>query len=89
MPLLGPGQSIVIPITLAPIGHDNTKDVYMPNVGCNGFANFEYLFFKGSTQITAAEYCFNANDGTTVPCTQGGMDTYNTVNPQDPSDQWP
>jgi hypothetical protein len=89
MPLLNPGESLLVPVTLAPFGFDNTKTVYMPKPGCNGFADFEYLFYKGTSQLSAAEYCFVAENGTTVPCSQGGSDTFEPVNPQDPSDQWP
>jgi hypothetical protein len=89
MPLLEPGASMVIPIPLGPLGHDNTKDVYMPQAGTDGFANFKSLFYKGTSTITASEYCYVAENNTFVPCTQGGTDTFTTVNPLDPSEQWP
>ena len=89
MPLLNPGDSVELPIALQPLGHDNTKDVYFPQVGCDGFASFKYLFFKGASSITATESCYVVQNGTFVPCTQGGTDFFTTVNPQDPSNQWP
>ena len=89
MPLLQPGESMVIPIGFQPFGFDSTKIAYMPPLGCNGFADFEYLFYKGSSSITAAEYCFVADNNTVVPCTLGGTDTFNTTNPWNPANQWP
>ena len=89
MPDLQPGESILIPIQLQPLGYDTTKETYMPDLDCNGFARFEYLFYKGTSTITAAEYCAVAENGSVVPCTNGGSDVFTTTNPNDPSDQWP
>jgi|GEM_PF-1087970 len=87
MPLLNPGDSAVIPIPLQPFGHDNTQG-YMPDVGCDGFANFKYLFYKGTSTIRATEFCHVAENNTDVPCTNGGADAFIMNNPLDPSDQW-
>jgi hypothetical protein len=88
MPPLNPGESLVIPVTLQPKGYDNTVSGYPPGMGCDGYADFKYLFYKGASTITAAEYCYVAENNTTVKCTNGGSDTFATDNPQDPSDQW-
>lgn len=85
--LYNPGDSVELPIALQPIGHDNTKDAYFPNVDCDGFANFKYLFFEGASSITTTESCYVAQNGTFVPCTLGGTDSFTSINPQDPSDQ--
>jgi hypothetical protein len=88
MPALEPGESIDFPIALQPFGHDNTKDTYIPQVGCDGFAMFKYLFYKGNSEITATEYCLVSENGSFVPCTGGGSDVFITPNPLDPSEQW-
>ncbi|HTX80520.1 MAG TPA: LysM peptidoglycan-binding domain-containing protein [Longilinea sp.] len=89
MPPLNPGESLVIPISLQPKGYDNTTSGYPPGMGCDGYSDFKYLFYKGTSAITAAEYCYVAENNTVVPCTNGGSDIFTTDNPQDPSDQWP
>jgi hypothetical protein len=79
LPWLEPGQSVDIPISLVQLTTSGLP------TGCIRTASNQYLFYKGTSHMTADEYCYSSGSSTGwVPCTNGGSDTWDFDNPQGP-----
>jgi hypothetical protein len=78
IPFLQPGQSVDIPVKLAPLKNASPT-------GCIKYADSQYLFYRGFSMMTATEYCFSPGSSQPwVPCTGGGIDTWSFTNPLGP-----
>ena len=83
LPWIEPGESFVMTTVLLPCSYD----LKMP--GCSGGTNyygFEALYFDASSTMKAVEMCYSTDSSWEwVPCTTGGSDTWNFINPPDKS----
>jgi hypothetical protein len=78
IPYLQPGQSVDIPVKLAPLKNASPT-------GCIKYTDSQYLFYGGVSTMNATEYCYSPGSSQPwVPCTGGGMDTWNFTNPLGP-----
>jgi hypothetical protein len=77
IPWLAPGESIEIPISLKQFKWENNKGIQT--------AHSQYLFYRGTSHMTASEYCYSSDSSWEwVPCTNGGSDTWEFTNPENP-----
>jgi hypothetical protein len=78
IPFLQPGQSVDIPVKLAPLKNASPR-------GCIKYTDSQYLFYRGVSMMFATEYCFSPGSSQPwVPCTGGGTDTWSFTNPPGP-----
>ena len=78
IPWLNPGESIDMPVNLKQIG-------YFVEPNCVQTVKNQYLFFRGTSHLTAEEYCFSSDSSWSwVPCMEGSSDEWEFENPQGP-----
>ena len=78
IPFLQPGQSVDIPVKLAPLKNASAT-------GCIKYTESQYLFYRGFSTMAATEYCYSPGSSQPwVPCTGGGIDTWSFENPLGP-----
>lgn len=80
-PWIEPGESFVMTTNLMPCAYD----LNLP--GCTGGINyygFEALYFGGTSHMKAVEMCYSTGSSWEwVPCTNGGSDSWDFINPPD------
>jgi hypothetical protein len=78
IPWLEPGESITLPVKLDQVG-------WFVESNCITTAKNQYLYFKGTSDIEASEYCYSSDSSWSwVPCQNGGHDSWVFANPQAP-----
>ena len=91
IPWLEPGESIIIPLVFSPELFWRTNHLNDVNQSEASYDNFfshcgddwPYLYYDGISQLNIVEQCLNSQ-GKWVPCSEGGQDHFETVNPVAP-----